>query len=160
MGDIPTQTLQMPAAEVRPGDVVAGKYRITQMLGRGGMGVVFKAEDLRLERMVALKFLPPGLMADPAARERFIHEARTASSLDHPHICTIHEIDESTDGGLYIVMACYKGETLKDRIARGDVAPAQALRIAAEVAEGLRTIGFSSEFKENPARLAYPGEEV
>ena len=70
-------------------------------------------------------------MADPAARKRFIHEARTASSLDHPHICTIHEIDESADGGIYIVMACYKGETLKDKIARGDVAPAERLRIAA-----------------------------
>jgi Flp pilus assembly protein TadD len=76
-------------------------------------------------------------MADPAARERFIHEARTASSLDHPNICTIHEIDETKDGGLYIVMACYQGETLKDRIARGDLPPAEALRIAAEVAEGL-----------------------
>ena len=137
MGDIPTKTVQMPASEVRPGDVVAGKYRITRRLGRGGMGVVFEAEDLRLERMVALKFLPPGLMADPAARERFIHEARTASSLDHSHICTIHEIDEAADGGLYIVMACYKGETLKERIARGDLPPAQSLRIAAEVAEGL-----------------------
>jgi tetratricopeptide (TPR) repeat protein len=137
MGDIPTKTISFPVAEVRPGDVVAGKYRITRKLGRGGMGVVFETEDLRLERTVALKFLPPGLMADPAARERFIHEARTASSLDHPNICTIHEIDETKDGGLYIVMACYQGETLKDRIARGDLPPAEALRIAAEVAEGL-----------------------
>jgi serine/threonine protein kinase/Flp pilus assembly protein TadD len=137
MGDIPTRTIQAPVAEVRPGDVIAGKYRLTRLLGRGGMGVVFEAEDLRLERTVALKFLPPGLMADPEARERFVHEARTASSLDHPHICTIHEIDESAGGGLYIVMARYRGASLKDRIARGGLRPADALRLAAEAAEGL-----------------------
>jgi tetratricopeptide (TPR) repeat protein len=137
MGDIPTRTLKIPSGEVRTGATVAGKYRVGRKLGAGGMGVVYEAEDLRLHRTVALKFLPAGLTADAEARERFIHEARTASSLDHPNICTIHDVDESEDGGLYIAMACYKGESLKDRIARGGLAPAEAIRIAAEVAEGL-----------------------
>ncbi len=137
MGDIPTKTVPVPSVEVQPGQTVAGRYRIARRLGRGGMGVVFEAEDLRLGRRVALKFLPPGLMADPAARERFVHEAKTASGLDHPNICTIHEIDETESGGLYIVMACYQGESLKERIARGGPAPAEAIRITAEVAEGL-----------------------
>ncbi len=137
MGDDPTRTLRVPAAEIQPGQTIAGKYRIVGKLGRGGMGVVYEAEDLRLERTVALKFLPAGLTADPEARERFIHEARTASSLDHPNICTIHDVDETEDGGLYIAMACYPGEPLKDRIARGSLSPADAVRIAAEVAEGL-----------------------
>jgi serine/threonine protein kinase/Flp pilus assembly protein TadD len=101
------------------------------------MGVVYEAEDLRLDRMVALKFLPAGLTADPEARERFIHEARAASGLDHPNICTIHDVDEAEDGGLYIAMACYPGETLKERIVRGSLAPVDAVRIAAETAEGL-----------------------
>jgi tetratricopeptide (TPR) repeat protein len=133
----PTKTIKVPAAEVQPGQTVAGKYRIVRPLGRGGMGVVYEAEDLHLGRTVALKFLPAGLTADPEARERFIHEARTASSLDHPNICTIHDVDETEDGGLYIAMACYPGETLKAKIARDALAPADAVRIAAEVAEGL-----------------------
>ncbi len=137
MGDVPTRTLKVPTAEVKPGQTVAGKYRIVRKLGRGGMGVVYEAADLRLKRTVALKFLPPGLTADAEARERFIHEARAASSLDHPNICTIHEVDEAEDGGLYIVMACYQGESLKDKLGRGALAPAEAIRTASEVAEGL-----------------------
>ena len=137
MGNDPTRTLRVPAAEIQPGQTVAGKYRIVGKLGRGGMGVVYEAEDLRLERKVALKFLPAALTADPEARERFVHEARTASGLDHPNICTIHDVDETEDGGLYIAMACYPGETLKERISRGSLAPTDAVRIAAEIAEGL-----------------------
>lgn len=137
MGDDQTRTLKIPVPEVKPGQTVAGKYRIVRKLGRGGMGIVYEAEDLRLGRTVALKFLPPGLTADPQARERFIHEARTASGLDHPNICTIHDVDEAEDGGLYIAMACYPGETLRERIARGTLPPAEAVRIATEVAEGL-----------------------
>ena len=137
MGDVPTKTLRIAAAEVQPGQTVAGKYRIVRKLGSGGMGVVYEAEDLRLKRTVALKFLPSGMTADAEARERFIHEARAASSLDHPNICTIHEVDEAEDGGLYIVMSCYQGESLKDKLGRGTLAPAEAIRIASEVAEGL-----------------------
>jgi serine/threonine protein kinase len=129
--------LKVPTAEVQPGQTVAGKYRIVRKLGSGGMGVVYEAEDLRLKRTVALKFLPPGLTADAEARERFVHEARAASSLDHPNICTIHEVDEAEEGSLYIVMACYQGESLKDKLGRGTLAPVEAIRIAAEVAEGL-----------------------
>ncbi len=137
MGDDPTRTLRVPSVEVQPGQTVAGKFRIIRKLGRGGMGVVYEAEDLHLHRTVALKFLPAGLTADPEARERFVHEARAASGLDHPNICTIHDVDETDDGGLYIAMACYPGETLKERIARSALAPAEAIRIAAEIAEGL-----------------------
>jgi Flp pilus assembly protein TadD len=137
MGDAPTRTLRVPSVEVQPGQTVAGKYRIVRRLGRGGMGVVYEAEDLHLHRTVALKFLPAGLTADPEARERFVHEARAASGLDHPNICTIHDVDETEDGGLYIAMACYPGETLKERLARSAPAPAEAVRVAAEIAEGL-----------------------
>jgi len=137
MGDDPTRTLKVPAADARPGQTVAGKYRILRRLGQGGMGIVYESLDLRLERTVALKFLPAGLTADPQARQRFIHEARAASVLDHPNICTVYDIDEAEDGGLYIAMACYPGESLKERIARGGLAAAEAVRIAAEVAEGL-----------------------
>ncbi|HYA48156.1 MAG TPA: serine/threonine-protein kinase, partial [Burkholderiales bacterium] len=119
------------------GQVLAGKYRIVRELGRGGMGVVYEAEDVRLQRTVALKFLPPGLTADPESRERFIHEARAASGLDHPNICTIHDIDETEAGGLYIAMACYKRDSLKDKLGRGPLPPEEALGIALGVAEGL-----------------------
>lgn len=91
-------------------------YRILEKLGAGGMGEVYRAEDIRLKRVVAVKFLPPGLTRDPGARERFIQEARAASALDHPNICTIHEIDETAEGQLFLVMNCYQGQTLKDRI--------------------------------------------
>jgi serine/threonine protein kinase/Flp pilus assembly protein TadD len=133
----PTRTLKVETARIRPGQTLAGKYRITRELGRGGMGVVYEAEDLRLKRTVALKFLPPGLTSDPEARERFVHEAQAASGLDHPNICTIHEIDEAEAGGMYIAMACYKGESLKEKIGRGPLEPAEAVGIALAVAEGL-----------------------
>jgi len=94
-------------------------YRILERLGAGGMGVVYKAEDTKLGRPVALKFLPPELTRDKDAKTRFIHEARAASALQHHNICTIHEIDETPEGQLFICMDCYEGETLKEKIARG-----------------------------------------
>src|SRR4051794_39886504 len=116
---------------------VVSHYRILEHLGGGGMGVVYKAEDAKLHRTVALKFLIPELTRNPAAKERFLHEARAASALDHPNICTIFEVDETLEGQLYLAMAFYDGETLEERIFRGPLAPAEAIGIAVQVARGL-----------------------
>jgi len=112
-------------------------YRIESRLGGGGMGVVYRARDTRLEREVALKFLPPHLGLDPGAKERFLVEARAAAALDHPNICTVYEIGEAGDGRLFIAMACYDGETLRERIASGPLSVAEAVSIAAGIARGL-----------------------
>ncbi len=113
-------------------------YTIIEKLGGGGMGVVYKAEDTRLKRFVALKFLPPELTHDELAKERFEQEARAASALDHSNVCTIHEIDETEDGQVFICMAYYDGETLKNRLARGPLTIDETLNIVLQVAEGLR----------------------
>ena len=112
-------------------------YRVLEKLGGGGMSVVYKAEDTNLKRLVALKFLPPELTRDDEARQRFVQEAQAASALDHPNICTIHEIDTAPDGQMFIAMAYYDGETLKKRIARGPLAIGEALDIAIQIAQGL-----------------------
>ncbi|MFC2084964.1 protein kinase [Bacteroidota bacterium] len=91
-------------------------YKILEKLGAGGMGVVYKARDTKLDRYVALKFLPPLLSQAEEEKKRFIHEAKAASALDHPNICSIYEIDKTKDGQMFIAMACYEGETLKDKI--------------------------------------------
>jgi dienelactone hydrolase len=112
-------------------------YRVVAHLGGGGMGVVYKAEDLRLKRTVALKFLPHEMTRDPEARERFIQEAQAASALDHPNICTIYDVDHADAGQLFIAMAYYDGETLKQRLKRGPLPIADALDIAAQIGRGL-----------------------
>jgi len=111
-------------------------YRVFERLGSGGMAVVYRAEDTRLERMVALKFLAPELSRDPQAKERFLREAQAASSLDHPNVCTIHEIGE-TDGQTFIAMPFYGGGTLAQRIARGPLPLDEALDVAFQIAQGL-----------------------
>ncbi len=127
--------------ERRPGSGMIGRviahYRILGPLGGGGMGVVYQAQDLSLERVVALKFLPPELTRDEDSKTRFLQEARAASALDHPNICTIHEVGETDEGQLYLAMACYDGETLKQRLQRGPLPIDEALETAQQVARGL-----------------------
>src|SRR3989449_4645007 len=93
-------------------------YRVIELLGAGGMGEVYKAEDTRLRRTVALKFLPLAMVQDRDAKERLVLEAQAASALHHPNICTIHEIDETPDGRLFLAMAYYEGETLDRKSTR------------------------------------------
>jgi len=113
-------------------------YKITEKLGGGGMGIVYKAQDLKLDRFVALKFLPPYLTTRDEEKQRFIHEAKAASALDHPNICTVHEINETEDGQLYICMAHYQGETLKNKIERKQpLSIDEILTITIEIAKGL-----------------------
>jgi len=112
-------------------------YKIIEKLGEGGMGVVYKAEDIKLKRIVALKFLPPDFTRDAEAKQRFIREAWTASALEHPHICTIYDIDETEDGQMFICMAYYQGETLETKIERGPLELVKAVEIAMQVAQGL-----------------------
>ena len=101
------------------------------------MGVVYKAQDIRLKRTVALKFLPPDLTRDPEAKERFVHEAQAASALQHNNICNVHDIDETPDGQLFIVMDFYEGETLKSKIERGPTSIDETVEIALQMARGL-----------------------
>jgi serine/threonine protein kinase len=112
-------------------------YKILAKLGGGGMGVVYKAEDTKLKRPVALKFLPFDLTRDDDAKERFVHEVQAASALDHPNICTIYEIDETDDGQLFIAMAYYEGETLKNKVASGQLSVDSVIDIATQIAQGL-----------------------
>jgi serine/threonine protein kinase/tetratricopeptide (TPR) repeat protein len=113
-------------------------YNILEKLGEGGMGVIYKAQDTKLDRDVALKFLPSELTRDAEAKERFIHEAKTASALDHPNICNIHEIGETEDGQLFIAMACYDGETLKSRIGHGQLPIDECIDIGIQIGQGLQ----------------------
>ena len=113
-------------------------YRILEKLGGGGMGTVYKAEDVRLKRIVALKFLSPDLTRDDVAKSRFVREAQAASALQHPNICNIHDIEETSDNRLFIVMDCYDGEPLNKLIDRGPLPIDTAIDIAGQVAQGLR----------------------
>ncbi|UCE19573.1 MAG: protein kinase [Gemmatimonadota bacterium] len=112
-------------------------YKILEKLGEGGMGVVYKAQDTKLDRTVALKFLPPELTRDPEAKERFVQEAKAAAALKQHNICTIHEINETRDGQTFIAMDCYEGLTLKGKIESGSLKLEEAVDIAMQVAQGL-----------------------
>jgi serine/threonine protein kinase len=122
-------------------DTLSGRtiahFRIGEPLGSGGMGEVYAAQDARLGRTVALKFLAPELIRDPVAKARFLTEARAASALDHPNLCTILEVGESEDGLLFLAMPRYDGESLRRRIARGPLAVDEALDITVQIARGL-----------------------
>src|SRR5512146_3285833 len=109
-------------------------YKILEKLGEGGMGVVYKAQDTKLDRFVALKFLPPHLNASEADKARFIQEAKAASALNHPNVCTIHDIQEH-DGRLFIVMEFVDGQTLQEK--KSTISFKQAIDIGIQIADGL-----------------------
>ncbi len=112
------------------------RYKVLEKLGEGGMGVVYKAEDTKLERPVALKFLPNHLLGDEEVRKRFEREAKAAAALDHSNVCTVYEIDEA-DGKTFIAMALVEGESLDKQIAQGPLKLEEALDIAQQIAKGL-----------------------
>ena len=116
---------------------IISHYKILDVLGSGGMGIVYKAEDFKLQRTVALKFLPHELTSDETAKKRFIREAQAASSLQHNNICTIHEIDETEDGQFFIAMDYYEGETLKNKIRKDKLSLDEIIKITTQIAEGL-----------------------
>ena len=134
----PSDTLPMGDSLriLKRGDLFANKYLIGGEIGRGGMGIVLKAEDVRLKRPVALKLLAPELSRSPEARERFVREAQAAAALDHPNICTVYEVEER-DGRTYIAMAFVEGQSLKDKAAAGPLLVSEVLEIALQVAQGL-----------------------
>ena len=111
-------------------------YKITDKLGEGGMGVVYKAQDTKLERTVALKFLAGHLLNDEEAKARFLREAKAAAGLDHPNICTVHEIGEA-EGRTFLSMAFIEGDSLEARIEQGPLPLKEALDIGRQIAEGL-----------------------
>jgi len=135
--DLQTITMKPPTPILALETIFAGKYKILGELGRGGMGEVYLAEDMTLARRVALKFLPEDTYKDPAARSRFLREARAAAALDHPYICTIHEVGESEDK-LFFAMEYVKGRTLRERISEGALSLQAALPVAIEVTEALQ----------------------
>src|SRR5438445_8861997 len=113
-----------------------GPYEITGLLGSGGMGEVYRARDTRLERTVAIKILPKEMSADPIRKQRFDREAKTISSLNHPHICVLHDVG-SQDGVDYLVMECMEGETLEKRLEKGPLVLEQVLKYGAQIADAL-----------------------
>jgi len=132
-----TKTLLTPARDPIKGTTFAGRYQLIEELGRGGMGVVYKAEDTKLKRTVALKFLPLELTHIPDVKDRFMREAQAAAALDHPNICTVYEFDEAEEK-TFISMAYVEGQSLRKKLESGPLELDEALRIALQVAEGLK----------------------
>jgi len=113
-------------------------YKILEKLGEGGMGAVYKAKDTKLDRIVALKFLPTHLLCDDEAKTRFTHEAKAASALDHPNIATIYEIDEA-EGECFIAMTYVEGKSIKGLVKEKTLSIEEILKIALQIGEGLDT---------------------
>jgi len=132
-----TKTLRTPVKTLIKGSTFAGRYKIIEELGRGGMGVVYRAEDTKLKRTVALKLLPPELTHIPDVKDRFMREAQAAAALDHPNICTVYEFDEAEEK-TFISMAYIEGQSLRKKIESSPLELDEALRIATQVAEGLQ----------------------
>ncbi len=130
-----TETLQTPLVTLNK--KIAGKYKILAQVGRGGMGVVYKAQDIRLKRTVALKFLPHELTKEKESKKRFVQEAQAAAAMEHPNICTVYEVDEE-DGQTFIAMSYIEGQSLREKIRKGPLDIEEAKEIALQVAEGLR----------------------
>jgi pimeloyl-ACP methyl ester carboxylesterase/tRNA A-37 threonylcarbamoyl transferase component Bud32 len=142
---------------------VLSHYEIVEKLGGGGMGVVYKARDRRLQRLVALKYLPPLLSVQPEFKSRFLQEAKVIASLDHPNLCSLFDVAEPEEGQLVIVMPFYEGETLKQKIGRGPLPLTQALDYAVQIAAGLAHAHAAGLVHRDikPANLIVtPGERV
>jgi dienelactone hydrolase len=131
-----TRTMHYAAAELPPGTVVGGKFRISGILGKGGMGVVYRAEDTKLHRTVALKFLPPEFGASGEARARFVMEARAAAALSHPHICTIFEIHDAEERP-FLELEYVEGQSLRSKLREAPLGVNAAVELAIQIAEGL-----------------------
>src|SRR5258708_6824877 len=166
IGEVEGQKHTRRGSEPDNGDLIgkmASHYRVSEKLGSGGMGVVYRAEDLKLGRQVALKFLPEELVNDTAALGRFDREARAASALNHPHICTIHGL-EDLDGRPALVMELIEGETLAARLAQGPVALEQALALASQIVSALAEAHHKGiahlDLKPGNIMLAKSGENV
>ncbi|MFY9662090.1 MAG: serine/threonine-protein kinase [Terriglobales bacterium] len=119
-----------------PSGTKLGPYEVQSPIGAGGMGEVYRAKDTRLDRTVAVKILPSHLSDNPDAKQRFDREARAISSLNHPNICTLHDVGHQ-DGVDLLVMEFLEGETLADRLAKGPLPTEQVLRFGIEICEGL-----------------------
>lgn len=139
------------------------QYQITEKLGEGGMGVVYKAEDTRLQRTVALKFLHPLLVSGPDEQQRLVQEARAAAGLTHPNICTVYEINE-VDGRVFIAMQFVEGTTLRDRVLSGHIETEEALGYLIEIADGLKLAHAKGivhrDMKSSNIMIAPPGRAV
>jgi serine/threonine-protein kinase len=137
-------------------------YQILEKLGAGGMGVVYRARDIKLDRDVVLKFLPPSLTADEDATRRQVQEAKAASALDHPNICTIYGLEGTDEGQAFISMAYYQGEVLRDRIRRGPLPVENAADIARQVARGLSAAHAKGIIHRDikPANIIVTGDGV
>ena len=136
LGSPPLKTSRTGAQELTSGEIVAGRFKIARMLGKGGMGEVYEAEDIKLRRAVALKFLPDELSQDLQALERFQREARAASALDHPNICTVYEVGEHEQRP-FIAMQYLEGQTLQQQIQKGTLKISAVLELGIQVADAL-----------------------